>query len=152
MPAGRMREPLRGWRVWRVVDTDGPALLSWWLSTIWPAREALRAGCAIHGSRPAARHMCGIHAFAERGGALACAGLRRPRLAPFDPHVLAVVVGQVSGWGRAVAHVKGWRAELAYPYDLYVLSADGGVARALADRYAVDAAPWPPANWAVLGP
>ncbi len=138
-----MSEPLRGWRGWQVVeDADGPLLASWAVGALWPARRAMRARCGVHGSRPAAHHLCGIHAFGERDEALAYLDrstettpllfVRRPQRA------LAIALGRVSGWGRAVAHTRGWRSEFAYPYDLQLLRGDRGLARALAGRYAVE--------------
>jgi len=142
-------EPLRGWRGWQVVEgRDGPVLASWWVSALWPARRALRARCSVHGPRPAAHHACGIHAFADRDEALAYLDrsretapllfVRRPTLA------IGIAVGRVSGWGRAVCHTRGWRSEFAYPYDLHLLEGDRALARALADRYAVEVSPLPP--------
>jgi hypothetical protein len=145
-----VKEPLRGWRAWQVVESrSGPALASWWINAVWPARRALEARCSQHGPRPATHHVCGIHAFSARADALAyldCAReapllfVRRPERA------LGLVVGRVSGWGRAIAHTRGWRSQFAYPYDLYVIRGDRALARKLADRYAVDTSPFPPAN------
>jgi hypothetical protein len=141
-------ESLRGWRAWQVVDgRDGPRLLSWWHGTSWPERRPLEAACNRHGSRPSAHHSCGIYAFDACEQALAYARGRAPGPQLFMRHPVrarGIVVGVVSGWGRAVAHARGWRSQFAYPYDLYLLSGDGGLARELADRYAVDTSPFPP--------
>jgi hypothetical protein len=146
--AGPLDETLRGWRAWQVVDgRDGPRLLSWWHGTPWPAREALKAACNRHGSRPAAHHSCGIYAFADREEALAYVGSRKPGPQLFMRHperARGIAVGVVSGWGRAVAHARGWRSQFAYPYDLYLLSGDRGLARELAGAYAVETSPFPP--------
>jgi hypothetical protein len=142
-------EALRGWRAWQVIECgDGPALASWWVHALWPARRPLESRCGVHGPHPRAHHTCGIHAFARREQALeyldrstAKAPLlfvRRPQRA------LGVVVGRVSGWGRAVSHTRGWRSQFAYPYDLFVLRGGRALARALADRYAVETSPFPP--------
>ncbi|WP_028060587.1 hypothetical protein [Candidatus Solirubrobacter pratensis] len=144
-----VQEPLLGWRGWQVVEgRHGPALASWWVDAVWPARRPLEARCGVHGSRPAAHHACGIHAFSARDEALAYLHrthdsvpllfCRRPQRA------LAVAIGRVSGWGRAVTHRRGWRSEFAYPYDLFLLERDDGLARAVADRYAVDVSALPP--------
>jgi hypothetical protein len=145
-PRDYAAEPLSGWRVWQVVEgKDGPALGSWWVSTLWPARRALEAGCGMHGSRPAVHHVCGIHAFAAREEALAYAG-GRPEghmlFARTPARALCIAFGRVSGWGRAVRHTRGWRSQYAYPYDLYLISGDRAIARMLADRYAVETAPF----------
>ena len=108
---------------------------------------ALESRCNRHGARPVAHHSCGLYAFAERADALAYvrprAGgakffVRRPERAR------GVVVGVVSGWGRVVRHARGWRSQYAYPYDLYLLNGDRGLARAVADIYAVETSPFPP--------
>jgi hypothetical protein len=139
-----MHEPLRGWRAWKVVErSDGPALVSWWLGTLWPTHRALEAVCPWHGSRPAMHHACGIHAFGSRDEALAYIGRsREPLLFARRPErALGVALGRVSGWGRAVQHTRGWRSQYAYPYDLYLLDGGRDLARALANAYAVETSP-----------
>jgi hypothetical protein len=141
-----LSEPLQGWRGWQVVESrDGPTLASWCVNALWPPRRALQARCSVHGSRPAAHHLCGIHAFEAREEALAYVDrsnaaapllfVRRPERA------LGLAIGRVSGWGRAIAHTRGWRSEFAYPYDLHLLRGDRALARALAGRYAVEVLP-----------
>jgi hypothetical protein len=145
---GIMTEPLRGWRAWQVIESrHGPVLASWWVSALWPARRPLQARCALHGSRPSPHHMCGIHAFSARDEALAYLerGDEAPLLFARRPQsALGIVVGRVSGWGRAVAHERGWRSQFAYPYDLYLLRGGRALARALAGRYGVETVPFPP--------
>ena len=141
-------EPLRGWRAWQVVETrHGPALASWCVSALWPARRALTARCGLHGSRPVAHHVCGIHAFEARDDALAYVEATHdgaPRLFVRRPvRALGIALGRVSGWGRAVAHTRGWRSEFAYPFDLELLKGDRALARALAGRYGVEVMPFP---------
>ena len=142
-------EPLRGWRGWQVVPgQDGPSLASWCVGAVWPVRRALQSRCGLHGSRPAAHHLCGIHAFGDQAEALAYLDrsdaatpllfVRRPQRA------LGIAIGRVSGWGRAVSHTRGWRSEFAYPYDLHLLRGDRALAQALARRYAVEVSPFPP--------
>ena len=146
VPRESTSEPLRGWRAWQVIESrDGPALASWWVGTLWPARRELEAGCGMHGARPVLHHICGIHAFSAREDALAYAAdgrEGRPMLFTRTPaRALGIAVGRVSGWGRAVRHTRGWRSQYAYPYDLELIVGDRGLARLLADRYAVDATP-----------
>lgn len=145
---GPLVEALRGWRVWQVVDgRQGPRLLSWWHGTSWPERRALEAACSRHGARPSASHSCGIYAFASRERALEYVESRAPGPQLFMRHperARGIAVGMVSGWGSAIAHAYGWRSQFAYPYDLYLLKGDRGLARELADRYAVDTSPFPP--------
>jgi hypothetical protein len=145
-----VEEPLRGWRAWQVVDSrDGPALASWWVSALWPARQPLEARCGLHGPRPALHHMCGIHAFTIRDDALAYLDRRHEGPLVFarrPERALGLVVGRVSGWGRAVAHTRGWRSQFAYPYDLYLVRGDRALITTLAGRYAVESSPFPPDN------
>jgi hypothetical protein len=146
---GIVTEPLRGWRAWQVLDSrDGPVLASWWVTALWPARRPLEARCSVHGPRPAAHHPCGIHAFGACEEALAYLDRSRdaaPLLFVRRPQrALGLVIGRVSGWGRAVCHSRGWRSQFAYPYDLYLLRGDSALGRTLAGRYAVDVAPFPP--------
>ena len=63
--------------------------------------------------------------------------VRRPARA------LGIAFGRVSGWGRAIAHTRGWRSEFAYPFDLELLKGDRPLALALAGRYGVEVAPDP---------
>jgi hypothetical protein len=49
-----------------------------------------------------------------------------------------VALGRVSLWGRVFENTDGWRAQFAYPYELFVLGGDDGTVRALRDTYAVD--------------
>jgi hypothetical protein len=144
----RLGEALRGWRAWQVHDgPDGPVLYSWAHGVAWPAQRPLEARCNRHGPRPAAHHSCGIYAFAERDDALAYAQAppRGAQLFTRRPdRARGIAVGIVSGWGRAVRHARGWRSQLAYPYDLYLLSGDRGLARAVAGVYAVETSPFPP--------
>ena len=145
LPREAAREPLRGWRAWQVVDgRHGPALVSWCVGTVWPARRELQSGCFIHGPRPAAQHRCGIHAFDALEDALAYADASQERLRLFDRRPVGIAVGRVSCWGHVVRHTLGWRSQFAYPYDLYLLSDDPALARSLANRYAVDATPGAP--------
>jgi hypothetical protein len=54
LPREATREPRRGWRVWRVVDSPhGPALASWRVGTVWPARGSCSraASSTAHGPR-----------------------------------------------------------------------------------------------------
>jgi hypothetical protein len=102
----------------------------------------------MHGSRPAAHHLCGIHAFTARDETLAYLERSRdaaPLLFTRRPQrALGVAIGRVSGWGRAILHGRGWRSEYAYPYDVFLLRGDGALASSLASRYAVDVLPFPP--------
>lgn len=118
-----------GWRVWQV---DRGRLASWTRGPRWPARERLAARCPIRGRAPAAGHRCGIYAVRTRELAeQLLADIRLPAPRP-------VVLGRVSLWGRVFENTDGWRAQFAYPYELFVLGGDEGTVRALRHAYAVD--------------
>lgn len=149
MPGEVVTEALRGWRAWQVLDgRHGPVLASWCVNALWPVRRPLEARCGMHGPLPVAHHACGIHAFSAREEALAYLDRSRhssPLLFVRRPErALGLAIGRVCGWGRAVAHARGWRSQFAYPYDLYLLRGDRALARALAGRYAVDVSAVPP--------
>jgi hypothetical protein len=87
-------------------------------------------------------HSCGIHAFDVEAEALSYVERRDELSRWFVRHpdqALCIALGRVSGWGRAVRHTRGWRSQFAYPYDLRLLTPDRGIARAISERYAVDA-------------
>jgi hypothetical protein len=44
----------------------------------------------------------------------------------------------VSLWGRILARERGFRAQYAYPFELYLIGGDEQIARELRDSYAVD--------------
>lgn len=52
------------------------------------------------------------------------------------------VIGQVSLWGRIMQHVKGYRAEKAYPYSLYVPEWAKSLAWSIQDLYGVETRVW----------
>jgi hypothetical protein len=143
-------EPILGWRLWQVRhDGEGHRLESFtWHHIAWPAQSRLAARCAVHRDQaPAAGHDCGIHAFRTRE--LAETLLRRYtgqtlRYYDRDPELpehrkgRPVALGRVSLWGRILAREFGFRAQYAYPYELFVADGDQAIARELRDRYAVD--------------
>ena len=49
-----------------------------------------------------------------------------------------IALGSVSLWGRILARERGYRAQYAYPYELFVIGGNEQIARELRDRYAVD--------------
>jgi len=98
-------------------------------------KELVPIGRCRRHDAPRADHRCGVYAFRTRAAAEDL--LRRcapARLAGCRP----VALGAVSLWGRVIPHREGWRAQFAYPYELFVLGGDDEVAFGLRDRYAVD--------------
>jgi hypothetical protein len=135
--------PVHGWRVWHVGRQRGAAVLtSVTFGVIWPSRKPMRAHC-IHAwargadlvdhNAPGWSHTCGIYALddLERTNAWGAQGPKR-------------VVGGVSLWGRLIVAEHGYRAEYAYPHDLWIPDSGDDVASSerlraeLAARYAVE--------------
>jgi hypothetical protein len=119
---------LIGWRVWCVVREGGELRLGSVIQDdVWPAGAAFVARCRAHEPpanrqlrrepeghvAPAAGCTCGI--YAAREPAAAWTYLRGRD----EPHTVARVIGRVMLWGRVVEHEGGWRAERAYPLDVY---------------------------------
>jgi hypothetical protein len=139
------REPILAWRSWRLrSDPDRglvePVLESCVYGDPWAPREAFAATCAEHRA-PARACGCGIYAVTTRETALEWARWAQSAL----PH--PIVIGRVQLWGRVLPHSAGYRAELAYPYELGVLAGAmldeaeaEHVGRRLRDAYLVDLA------------
>jgi hypothetical protein len=131
-------EPVVGWRIWRIADEHGEIKLkSLFCEAEWPSLEPLEARCEaprLFWQRRSARHEapecdcdCGIHAapWSEIASVLN-SGLPRSRL--------ALVVGEVSLWGRVVEAQRGWRAAFAYPRRLSLIALDGQSRRRVGRR------------------
>ena len=145
-------EPILGWRLWHVRPHGaGYRLESFTRHHVsWPARRRLEAGCAAHGGEaPSSGHECGIYAFKSRE--LAEDLLRRyvgvrhrygreQEISPAPPG-RPIALGSVSLWGRILVREHGYRAQYAYPYELFLLNADDRIASDLRRLYAVDV--WP---------
>jgi hypothetical protein len=155
----RRDEPLLGWRIW-LVDRGRLSAVVW--GSEWPPRARFTATCehapasfwrvdpasdnvSLAGfgggaqephAAPDAGCECGVYAFARREDAELLAAEKSGGGA-----VLAL--GRVSLWGRVVVTERGYRAELAYPYDLEVLGCDDELVRELRAAYAVDVAAAP---------
>lgn len=142
-------EPILGWRLWQVRRHAEEYRLEslTWHHVAWPAGMRLEATCAVHrDGAPVSEHECGIHAFTTRE--LAEDLLRRytgvrqrygrhhelPPPAPGRP----IALGRVSLWGRILARDKGFRAQYAYPYDVFLIGGSEEIAHALRRLYAVD--------------
>jgi hypothetical protein len=143
-------EPIVGWRLWHVrLHEDDYRLESFtWHHVSWPARGRFEAHCSLHqADAPVPGHECGIYAFTTRELAedllRRYTGVRqhcgRPdRELPPLRHGSPLAIGRVSLWGRVVARENGFRAQYAYPYELFLIGGNEAIARALRARYAVD--------------
>jgi hypothetical protein len=121
-------DALIGWRVWCVVRYGAELRLGSVIQDdLWPVGAALLARCRAHEPpanrsllrrpdrhvAPAAGCTCGI--YAAREPAAAWTYLRGRD----EASTVARVIGRVALWGRVVEHEDGWRAERAYPLDVY---------------------------------
>jgi hypothetical protein len=145
----RCGEPILGWRLWHVRPHGGDFRLESFTRhhVSWPSLSRLEASCAAHGfGAPAAGHECGIYAFKTRElaeellrryvGVRHCYG--RENEIPPPPRGRPIALGSVSLWGRILERERGYRAQYAYPYELFLLNADDVIAQALRRLYAVD--------------
>lgn len=146
-------EAILAWRLWQVRRHGEEYRLEsfTWHHVSWPPLRRLEATCPAHrAAAPARGHECGIYAFKTRE--LAEELLRRytgvrhrygrhydelPPAAPGRP----IAVGRVSLWGRILERDRGFRAQYAYPYELFVVGGDDMIARDLRARYAIDVSP-----------
>jgi hypothetical protein len=122
-------EPVEAWRVWRLCTDDSRVVLqSLNTDTVWEPAIALSATCAAR-QRPRRRPWridapaheppevdctCGI--YGVRSAALARWYLERRALF----YSAERVVGRVALWGDVVESESGWRAQRAYPLELFV--------------------------------
>jgi hypothetical protein len=121
-------EALIGWRVWCVVRFGADLRLASVIQEdVWPSGRAFVARCRAHEPpanrwllRQAENHVapatgctCGIYAAREPAGAWTYLRGRD------EADTVARVIGRVMLWGRVVEHEHGWRAERAYPLDVY---------------------------------
>jgi hypothetical protein len=128
VPAPDYADALIGWRVWCVVRRGGELRLASVIADeLWPFDTELVARCRAHevpsGSlfvdrpavhpAPASDCTCGI--YAAREPAAVWTYLRGRD----EVDTVARVLGRVLLWGRLVEHDCGWRAERAYPLDVY---------------------------------
>lgn len=139
------REPIVSWRIWRLRADNFRGLIEPLLESCvygdpWQPQRTFAAECPDH-RPPTLSCGCGIYAVTTREAALEWA--RWAQSALTHP----IVVGRVQIWGRVLPHSAGYRAELAYPYELEVLAGEGlqedaarSLERALRDAYLVDIA------------
>jgi hypothetical protein len=115
-------QPVVGWRAWIAeVVTPSPAntstvfLRSIAFESKWSPGTALHAACQDPYNQcersPGRRCRCGIYALHSAKWVLEAVGRKRRPL----------VLGRVLLWGSVVPGARGWRAEYAYPKDLFVV-------------------------------
>jgi hypothetical protein len=143
-------EVVFGWRLWHVRLHEGERRLESFTRhhVTWPARRPLVAACPLAGCEaPAGRHDCGIYSFRTRTlaeellrrytGVHQCYGREPSEPAP-PPSGRPIALGRVSLWGRILVREHGFRAQFAYPYELFLVGGDEAMARDLRRLYAVD--------------
>jgi hypothetical protein len=138
-------EPILAWRIWRLSSESDrgvvePVLESCVYGDPWAPREAFAAACTGHPA-PAPGCGCGIYAVTTRDTALEWARWAQSALPQ------PIVIGRVQLWGHVLPYSAGYRAELAYPYELEVLAGQmfaqteaERLGRMLRDAYLVDVA------------
>jgi hypothetical protein len=121
-------EPVLGWRCWRVRDSpEGLVLLSACRSARWSPGWPLEAACDRGHAPPSLACTCGIYAAREPGlphaylppHVRAADRIRTEALLGYD---VVMAVGLVALWGGVIECEWGWRAQYAYPVELWVPS------------------------------
>jgi hypothetical protein len=150
VPAPDYVEPLVGWRCWAAAWVEGELrLCSPIYALLWPFRDPVQAECqAGHKSllsrrRPpehsAPHEGCGCGIYAADSPRRAVSFLPRASSDVVPGEIVEPVLGRVSVWGRVLECEHGWRAEYAYPLELYLAVQDSRPAarfwqRAVEDR------------------
>jgi len=125
-------EPVEAWRVWRVCIYDSRIVLqSLNADTVWEPTVALSATCAAR--QRSRRRPWRIEAPGHESPEIECTcgiyGVRSAAVARWYLERRALfynadrVVGRVALWGDVVESESGWRAERAYPLELFVPAA-----------------------------
>lgn len=116
-PAPQLRVPdmvecIVGWRAWMLSKTG--LLESLGQNSVWPAKQMISAVCEASGRHPAPNWgcTCGIWAFKDVDKLVAAIG---------GSYAGTKVIGPVSLWGKVIETENGWRAEFAYPKELWLL-------------------------------
>lgn len=111
---------ITAWRAWKVVYQDGEwRLKALGAEHVWKPKEFVQAECKTGHASAAPSHPapamdcnCGVWAFKELDNLVAAIG---------NVYGQIKVLGQVSLWGRVIETENGYRAEKAYPSELWLL-------------------------------
>lgn len=108
-------EPIVGWRVWRVLN--GTLRSLYWGGVVWHPGHPMDAACRAHSyvgddchSAPDEGCKCGLYATTDRLATTMLAARLRA----------ADALGKVALWGKVIEGEVGYRAEHAYPVELWV--------------------------------
>ncbi|MDQ3917189.1 MAG: hypothetical protein M3348_01690 [Acidobacteriota bacterium] len=109
-------EVITAWRAWSLVcDQGGWRLKALGRSEVWPPRARLDAACGTGAKQhpaPAWKCQCGVWAFKSLDNLVAAIGTK---------YANTKVLGTVSLWGRVIETENGYRAQYAYPAELWLL-------------------------------
>lgn len=109
-----MVQVITGWRAWKL---KGGLLSALGVDATWPIKEAIRAACRNGGNEshlaPYWNCQCGIWAFKDIDRLVAAIG---------SGYSDVSVLGSVSLWGRVIETENGYRAQYAYPSELWLLN------------------------------
>lgn len=123
---------LTAWRAWAIVNEGGWRLKALGMNGVWEPKKVMEAECqkssshlslssafapkTSNGKHPAPSFncSCGIWSFKELNDLVAAIG---------NTYEIKVL-GQVSLWGRVIETENGFRAEKAYPKELWLMSED----------------------------
>jgi hypothetical protein len=135
---------VEGWRAWGVPITVGegvPRLYSVTHSNYyWAPRKRAQAQC-LRGSRPKGLTTCkGVECPNEQctcGFYSAKTFEHLQSMAYHRYHDVFHVVGRVANWGKVIEGSQGWRAQYAYPVELFVPFEAWRLAKPLGSLYGV---------------
>lgn len=104
-------EPIIAWRAW---TPSGKQLKAIGQGVAWPAKKPMKAKCVSRGGHkaPDMSCECGIWAFRDLDTLLPAADSYATR---------DLIVGSVYLWGRVIECENGFRAEYAYPKELWCM-------------------------------
>lgn len=116
-------EAWRQWLIWGVPQRAGPDLIRIGSmpkpGLVWPTEVATRATCRRNepcDEAPGEGCRCGYYGMAAEAFVTEMSRRTQPPYA---------ALGKVQLWGRTIICERGWRAEFAYPQEVYV-PADAG--------------------------
>jgi hypothetical protein len=106
LEVGKREECLVGWRGWTMYH---PGFLASG-NIVWLPGERNEAVCSAGGDHEAPQLgcSCGIYAFSQ------------PYLVKEQGYYRQDLLGEVSLWGKVIEHERGYRAQYAYPKQLYI--------------------------------
>ena len=109
---------LTAYRAWKVVNKHALKALAW--DDYWPPREAFQATCnncqedvpGGHVGCPCKDCECGIWGFKSLD-------ILMSKISDYEFDRNTICIGVCDLWGHYIEHQDGWRAEFAYPRELW---------------------------------